>query len=1372
MNVQTLRKFVASVSATALLLSTFIVPGMGVNLAQAAEWYAPYNDVATSTEVGGFTDAAANMTRGEYFDLVVNAALVAGWISVDDYTGDAAETLKALNVVKGQGGTGDMDLDGMLTKEAALKILMILVGLVSQDEEGTNSVTKFTDVPADSWFAVYVLTAYENDYIRGEAGGSLFGAGSNINNAVGTKMAVVSLELAEEDGDQLTVVTLSEVLGTTTVVTGDLTVTLSSSSPSAATLPLGAMSVVLGEFKFTGTGTINSIVFKRAGVGVSADFTNVYVYNGNTRLKSGKTISSDTNTVEFTGLGIAVDGSVLVVLRGDVAGAGVATPGDEQRFSIESASSIGSTASVSGSFPVATPTFIIGSAAVSTGTIATGGALSKPVLGQSSAVVSKFKITAGNNNVALSQITLTSGGTLTSEKMGNFRLMQGTTELAVAAAIGASDRLVLVLAVPFEVAKNQNRNFEVLADILGGKSTDTIQFYLDETTDLVLIDKLYNFGAIVTNTLGSANVTAVTMQGGKVTVADNGPTAATIANNTTQVTLLKMTVTGEEGRSLTARDFDLFLRQTATSAGVIGTAAVNNVAGYTLVKGTNIAIAFDTAAGVAFAAGDVVVISGFYGLVVTNAAGVLTITPYNSGAILDNAVITMTWDASVSASKVTNLKLINLDTGATIYSTSTPGGYTLASDDFDIAGVMHLAIQVDLLSTLAATEAYQAGINLAVANYVKDNDANQFVATSDIVGGSLIGKTMTVAANTITVALAAIPTNKTVVKGDTNVESAGVSLTAGNAGAIRVTKLKLRVMADANGAYANTTGDTDADTLVSTVTLYKDGVKFAGPVGLQAQGTPGGATAADYRLAEFTNLTLDVAPGATVTLVASASLRNTPTATSFFYINMLPDVDVEAQDIDGNTLAIAQINPLLAANDYIANTGVVTTLPATPGTSDTGALVTISTSGTLTAYVEGGPSSAGLAVAGTTNFQQSRYRFHAQNEAFTVTKLTIVNDATGVFATAVNTSAASKITVRYTDMAGATKTVFGTVTAGSVTLSGLDFYVPNNGDAYLEILVDVSTVSAAGAIVSGQTFRFGILDNMGAANSAQVEAVGASSSTTINMFSQTASSSTNVLVSGNASVFAFVVRKSKPVFTVQTIGQTLSNGTMSLIKVKADADAAGSVTLARLVFTVTVNGSLTEVNNFQVFDSSSQITTANIFVSDGTVYASAAAGLDTADTAGNDASVETDLPYSVVVTFNTPQVITHGTTYFTLKADISGAGTSDSLSTKLAVGDESTQLTGLTANVNNTNANTGLVCATGDATTGIFTVCTATPAAGEFAAGANLTTRNIIWSDQSANAYAYPTVTTGAVTTSTGSDDYTNGYALRVTNEPSTTLTY
>jgi len=110
-----------------------------------------------------------------------------------------------------------------------------------------------------------------------------------------------------------------------TPVAGNVSVSLASSNPSAQTVTQGSYGVNAMVMRFSGTGTVNELSFKRGGAGATTDYDNLYIYDGARRLTAGRTLSSSEGTVTFISLNVAVSGTKDLTLVGDhssTAGAG------------------------------------------------------------------------------------------------------------------------------------------------------------------------------------------------------------------------------------------------------------------------------------------------------------------------------------------------------------------------------------------------------------------------------------------------------------------------------------------------------------------------------------------------------------------------------------------------------------------------------------------------------------------------------------------------------------------------------------------------------------------------------------------------------------------------------------------------------------------------------------------------------------------------------------------------------------------------------------------------------------------------------------------------------------------------------------------
>ena len=330
--------------------------------------------------------------------------------------------------------------------------------------------------------------------------------------------------------------------GTTTA--GALTVALDPSTPASRVVPVSSSNVELMKVKVTGNGTITSIAFKRTGPGATTDFTNVYLYEGDSRLTTGRTINSQTHMVTFTGLSLAVSGSKILTLSADI----YASAGSNQhQFNLLSGSDITADTTVGGTFPIVSNTIGFSSASAGTAEIAKSGSLSNPNIGQAGAKLTEFKITAGSTeDIEVRRIALYYAGSLSRSNLTNFVLKQAGATVATASAVNTKDLLVLTFTSPFAMEKGAVRTFELYGDIsASAKSSETIKFYIDDSSDVYAVGKQYGYGVGMTKTSFDSDTSdhhVLTLQGGDITITFNGPSAGDIAVRGQDVPVLDFTI--------------------------------------------------------------------------------------------------------------------------------------------------------------------------------------------------------------------------------------------------------------------------------------------------------------------------------------------------------------------------------------------------------------------------------------------------------------------------------------------------------------------------------------------------------------------------------------------------------------------------------------------------------------------------------------------------------------------------------------------------------------------------------------------------------------------------------------------------------------
>lgn len=108
---------------------------------------------------------------------------------------ESVNTLSELGVVN---GVGDGKFEPARNVNREEMITMLMKAYVVSTEGAPDGV--FTDVPADSWFASYVLSAYAKGYVNG-MGNDTFGAGLNITRQ---DAAVMAYNIAKANGATFT----------------------------------------------------------------------------------------------------------------------------------------------------------------------------------------------------------------------------------------------------------------------------------------------------------------------------------------------------------------------------------------------------------------------------------------------------------------------------------------------------------------------------------------------------------------------------------------------------------------------------------------------------------------------------------------------------------------------------------------------------------------------------------------------------------------------------------------------------------------------------------------------------------------------------------------------------------------------------------------------------------------------------------------------------------------------------------------------------------------------------------------------------------------------------------------------------------------
>ncbi len=649
---------------------------------------------------------------------------------------------------------------------------------------------------------------------------------------------------------------------------GSVTVGAASNQTPPSTVPKGATNVNFLKFVVynggTSAATVNQVTVKRTGAGSTSDLTNVYLYQGASRLTSGRSVNSSTNEAVFSGLNVNVPagGSITMDVLADIYSS--ATAGNVHQLMVTSVM-LGST-QASGTASGNSMTL----AGVSSGTvtIAKTGSITNPKVGEQNVRVGSFTLAASSSeDVVVKRISLYQGGAVASSNLTNLVLKQAGNTLATVAALDSEDKANF--EVNFALAKGDTKTFEVYANVSGGSrtgSSETVKFYLEESTDLFAVGQTYGFGTAVTSTdydgdsctSSSGDCSYSYVEGGQLTITFNGPSAKDIAKNGKDVEVFNFTMAAQN---------NLEIRQLAFvfNNGGSGTADFND---NTTPNYTDVKVVDATTGAVVFGPQD---LSG------TGSA--------------TSQTLTFTEDVFLAAGTSKTYK-VTLDVAN--------------NSDVTSGDVIGATLDVDSLTS----------------NDVKNTDNNTFLTSTDIVPTSDIsGNQMTVRVPSLTVALAATPTSKSFVKGSTMVEAAGYVFTASTAADVKVTDLTLTGMIASAAAATMADGSTtnaSASTIyvsdnVVTVELY-DGATKIGQT--KSPSTAGTMT--------FNGLNWVVPKGSSKTLVVKMTISNSANSSNVIKWKIASS-SITAVDPDGNSVTDSTSYPVNGSTTTTVGTAITIT---------------------------------------------------------------------------------------------------------------------------------------------------------------------------------------------------------------------------------------------------------------------------------------------------------------------------------------------------------------------------------------------------------------------------------------------------------------
>jgi hypothetical protein len=392
------------------------------------------------------------------------------------------------NLQVGDTGADVMNLQKVLNMDPATQVATVGAGSPGSESTYFGSLTKAAVIKFQDKYAADVLTPLNLTKGTGYVGAS-----------TRTKLNAVATCTSTGTG------TGTGTTGSSTTATGPVTVALAATSPTQGGLLEGQAGATLAEFQFTGVGSVSSVTLKRLGFSDQNAMSAVYLYDGATRLTDGYTFNSNGDLV-INGLTIAVNGTKVITVKGDVESVGGALLSTESNIAVALTSYIANSVATATNVQGAYLTFVAGSlAGVSFGAANTATGTPQVDAGTSNYTVWGQSLNVSTRAVTLKGATFKMIGSAPVTSLSDVALYVDGVQAGSATAVTADGTIAFDLSAAPVALGTGSHTVEVRANIAGGASRS---FYvsLRQASDIVLIDSTYGSGITVSNytTGGSA----------------------------------------------------------------------------------------------------------------------------------------------------------------------------------------------------------------------------------------------------------------------------------------------------------------------------------------------------------------------------------------------------------------------------------------------------------------------------------------------------------------------------------------------------------------------------------------------------------------------------------------------------------------------------------------------------------------------------------------------------------------------------------------------------------------------------------------------------------------------------------------------------
>ena len=288
---------------------------------------------------------------------------------------------------------------------------------------------------------------------------------------------------------------------------GNLTVSLASDTPAAASVPMGAADVSFTKVNFTAGSTdvtVTGLKVTRSGLGADANMAAVKLYVDGVMKGTSQTLGSThqaTFNLSSSPIVIPAGTTKAVILAADMSAAPAAF--DQHVLGIANISDITTTSTIGGTFPINGNVMSLVNVTIGTATLYNGSLNPTADTGIDPAAIgfrfTQVKISAGSTEALnIDQISAVKNGTAANTDVKNITLFNDTTgtTLGTVESLDANGRAVFS-GLALTIAKGGYVELSIKADMNGG-SGRTISFDLHDGTTYTMMIKGVTYNAGIT----------------------------------------------------------------------------------------------------------------------------------------------------------------------------------------------------------------------------------------------------------------------------------------------------------------------------------------------------------------------------------------------------------------------------------------------------------------------------------------------------------------------------------------------------------------------------------------------------------------------------------------------------------------------------------------------------------------------------------------------------------------------------------------------------------------------------------------------------------------------------------------------------------